>query len=114
MRVALQGQIQLRIARKYARQAALTITGTGHPNRTKHALIAALHVIALLGANHAVGAAHRLSNSTRAMLIQMFLQQQSQQFSSIALQIGFDFTMGLFALCLCTQMACDLDEFLIV
>ena len=98
MRVALGGQIQLRIAWKQARHPALAITGTGHSNRTKHALIAGLHVIALVGAHHAVRAANDFCDSTAALIIQMLLEQQSQKFSPIGLQIGLNFTMGLVAL----------------
>ena len=55
----------------------------------------------------------RFADSTGTLLIQMLLQQQSQKFAPIGFQIGFDVTVGLFARCLGTQMAGDLDEFLI-
>jgi len=52
-------------------------------------------VITLVRANHAVAAVYGLANSTGTLLIQMFLQQQSEKFSPIGFQIGFDGIVNL-------------------
>src|SRR5256712_14125156 len=98
MRVALGAQFHLPIAWKQARYPARAITGAGLSNRTKHALIAGRHVIALVGSHHTFRAANSCCDSTAALIIQMLLEQQSQQCSPIGLQIGLNFTMGLIAL----------------
>ncbi len=113
MRVALPRQIQLRITREQTQDPTLAVTGASDSNRPKDAMIAGCHAITLAGAHHTIGAAHRLPHSTRTLLIQMFLQQQSEQFAPIAFPIGFNVAMSLFAWFLGTQMAGDLDEFLI-
>jgi len=63
--------------------------------------------------HHAVRAAHRFSNPHTALVIQMILQQQPEQFSPIRLQIGLNFTVRLVAGHLTAQMARDLDKLLI-
>jgi hypothetical protein len=74
MRVALGGQVQLRIPGKQARHPTLAITGARHPNGTKYTLIAAFHVIAFMRTYHAVRTAHRFSNPPPVLGIQMILQ----------------------------------------
>src|SRR5712691_1299206 len=76
MRITMGRQIQLGIERKQARHPALAITGACHPNATKYTLIADLHMITLMGTNHAVQTAHRFFNPPGAPVIQMILQPQ--------------------------------------
>ena len=113
MRVAIGGEVQLRVPWKEARHPALAITRARQANGTKHTLIADFHLIALMRANHAVRATHRFSKPPRALVIQMLLEQQPQQFSAVRLQIRFNFTVRLVAGRLSAQMVRDLDKLLI-
>ena len=97
MRVTTGGEVQLRIAWKQAGHPALAIPGTRHTHRTKHTLIPGFHVIAFMRAHHPVRATHRVANAPRALVIQMILQQQPQQFAPIGFQIGLDVTVCLVA-----------------
>src|SRR5262249_10644969 len=64
-------------------------------------------------AHHPIRATHRVANSPRALVIQMILQQQPQQFAPIGFQIGLDVTVRLVADHLGAQMVRDRDQLLI-
>src|SRR5215831_211197 len=64
-------------------------------------------------AHHPIRATHRVANSPRALVIQMILPQQPQQFAPIGFQIGLDVTVRLVADHLGAQMVRDRDKLLI-